>query len=691
MKNILFALVGLLFSINVFAQCGTDEYNHKLVADQLLPGEDFADYLERTKGFAFEETYDTKTKKAIRTIPVVFHIVHSYGESNISKEQIEDQIRIINEDFQRRNADAVNTRPFFQSRAANFELEFKLARIAPNGSCTEGITRTYDPINTIEDYTTDDSEVKTAVPVWDRTKYLNIWVVTEIASNVEGTILGYAQFPGQGATTDGIVIRHDRVGSIGSANAGDKGRTLTHEIGHWLGLYHPFQGGCSSNSNRTDRVDDTPPVAESSFGCTAAQNPNTCSNDFPDEVDNVENFMDYANGGCMNMFTNGQLARVEGFLASTAGRATNISAATHLATGINSNPTCGPIADFWYSSDKTTICAGGTIDFNDLSYNGEIVSRAWTFVGGTPAVSSAQNPTITYNEVGVYKVELEVSNDEGTNKITRDFFITVIPSIAVIKAPNGEDFAASNAISDWEVQTDEEGYGWRLNTATGYSGNECLEMRIDENTPVSIPYVATMPPVDMTSYEGQKRLYFKYAYAPRASGVTDLMLVYVSDDCGERWTNLRAYTASRLITADISPDWAPSSAADWGTGDLDLSEYADVTNLYVRFDVRSQGGNSIYIDDINIGAYPLAVPTYENDISLSLFPNPAQNNLTLKFAENINDAQVSIVDIAGRLLLQQNLDPSSMSINTADLANGVYSVVVISDNRRWAKKLIISK
>ena len=646
MKNILFALGAITFSLISYAQCGTDEYNRQLVADKLLPGEDFADYLERTRDFEFEESYDSKTKKAIRTIPVVFHVVHAYGAENISKEQIEDQMRIINEDFQRANADTSNIRAVFQSRAADFELAFKLARIAPDGSCTEGITRTYDPVNTFDDRTTPNNEVKTAVPIWDRSKYLNIWVVSAILGDGEGSILGYAQFPGNGASTDGIVMIHNVLGDIGSEDVGYKGRTLTHEIGHWLGLYHPFQGGCSSNNNRTDRVADTPPVAAPSYGCTASQNPNTCSNDFPDEIDNVENFMDYANGGCMNMFTNGQANRVEGYLSSSAGRASNISAATHIATGINTSPSCGPIADFWYSSDKTTICAGGTVDFTDLSYNGDVVTRTWTFLGGSPAVSSQTNPTVTYNEVGVYRVELEVSNDEGSDKISRDFYITVIPSVSSTKAPNGEDFAASNALNGWEVEElDAEGYGWKLNTNTGYSGNECLEMVIDQNTPSVLPYAATMPPVDMTTYDGDKRLYFKYAYAPRAEGTTDLLLVFVSDDCGDKWKNLRAYNASRLITHEISPDWAPSSAADWGTGDLDLTDYADATNLYVRFDVRSQGGNSIFIDDINVGSTPLSVPSYENDINLSLIPNPAENKVTLKFAQKIKGGQVNLYDL----------------------------------------------
>ena len=105
--------------------------------------------------------------------------------------------------------------------------------------------------------------------------------------------------------------------------------------------------------------------------------------------------------------------------------------------------------------------------------------------------------------------------------------------------------------------------------------------------------------------------------------------------------------------------------------------------------MRSQGGNSIFIDDINVGSYPLSVPSYENDINLSLIPNPAGNKVTLKFAQKIKGGQVSIVDMAGRLLLQQNLDPFSQSINTSELTDGVYSVVVEADGKRWAKKLMI--
>lgn len=685
MKKAIYIILSLFIAQSASAQCGTDTYNQQLV-NEATGRTDVSvyDYLESQRDFEFETTVDSKTKKAIRTIPVVFHVIHGYGEENISKAQIEDQIRIINEDFQRQNADASQTRSQFAGRAANFEIEFKLARIAPDGSCTEGITRTYDPVNMYDDRETSNEEAKGAVAAWDRSKYLNIWVVKEILSTTEGTILGYAQFPGQRATTDGIVIIHDRVGTFGTASLGDKGRTLTHEIGHWLGLFHPFQGGCFGG----DGVGDTPPVAEPSYGCTASQNPNTCTND--SEVDMVENFMDYANGGCMNAFTEGQLTRSNGYLNSISTRGANISAANLVATGVNTNPSCGPIADFWYASDKLTICEGQSIDYTDLSYNGTVTSRTWTFEGGTPATSSEANPTITYNEEGVYKVELEVGNAEGSDKLTRTLFINVVSGVASLKAPGGQDFETLSTTAKWQLD-EEDGDGWKFNSSVGYSGSKSLQAYIDESTPSGFRATAIAEPMDVSDYAGMLNLHFKYAYARRLASSSERLLVMGSDDCGESWDILKVYLNSSLETSGVSPDWAPSSASDWARAELDISRYAGSQNLYIRFDILGQSGNSVYLDDINIGSFALNVDDVKKDINLYLVPNPAQNEVSIRSADIKGNMTVSIVDITGRLLLQQNLEPNIATINTTSLTNGVYHVIVESDNLKWSKKLIISK
>ncbi len=686
MKNIIFAILSLFAVQTINAQCGTDAYNQELINKETGRTDiNYIDYLEAERDFEFETRVDKKTKKSIRTVPVVFHIIHGYGEENISKAQIEDQIRIINEDFQRLNADASSTRAIFQSRAASFDLEFKLARIAPNGSCTEGITRTYDPVNMYDNRESGIEEAKSAVAPWDRNKYLNIWIVKEILSSGTGTILGYAQFPGRLASTDGIVMIHNRVGTIGTARFSDKGRTLTHEIGHWLGLYHPFQGGCFGFG---DGVEDTPPVAEPSYGCTAGQNPNTCTNDT--EIDMVENYMDYANGGCMNAFTDGQRARAEGYLASLSSRGSTITAANLVATGVNTNPSCAPIADFWHTSDKLTICEGQSINFQDLSYNGTITSRTWTFEGGLPSTSGVESPTVTYNKAGIYKVELEVRNSQGTDKITRPLFISVTPAVAANKAPAGQNFENAAAVNLWQLETDNND-GWFLNTTLGFSGNRCLEARTSEQTPVGLRLSAISDPIDVSEYQGNLNLHFKYAYARRVAGSSERLLVLGSNDCGISWNILAVYLNATLETSAVAPNWKPATLSDWGRAEIDISRYAGSSNLYLRFDALSQAGNSIYLDDVNVGSFALNVKETLMEQNLYLLPNPAQNELTIQSVDLKGKMIVSIVDITGRLLLQRNLDSNTRAINTTELTNGVYTVWVEADNVRWAKKLIISK
>lgn len=688
MKKLIYTIFSILITFMASAQCGTDEYNHNLVKDKLSEGQNYAEYLESIYDIKYDESVDLKSKKATRTIPVVFHVIHAYGDENISKAQIEDQLRVVNEDFQRQNADASNTRDFFKSRAANFNIEFKLARIAPDGSYTEGITRTYDPVNMIENYEDGSSEAKSAVPPWDRNRYLNIWVVKRIESSRAGTILGYAQLPRGPASTDGIVMIHDRVGTIGTANSSGKGRTLTHEIGHWLGLYHPFQGGCSGS----DGVDDTPPVAEASYGCTASQNPNTCNTDFPNEIDMVENYMDYANGSCMNAFTNGQLARVNGFLASNSDRARNIAASNLVATGVNINPVSIPIADFWYDDpDKKVICAGQSMKFKDFSYNGDIIQRTWKFEGGTPASSSAVNPEIVYNTPGVYKVELDVANSAGGTTASQILFVTVLPNVAESKAPFGQDFESNTSVNSWQFEKDLEGNGWERNISTGYSGNNSIMAYVDENTPQSLRMKAISEAVDVSEYEVPLNLHFKYAYARRVSSASEILLVLGSVDCGQSWATLKAYNSTNLVTGPVSPNWVPQSKSDWGRASISLSKYKDETNLFLRFDVISQQGNSVFIDDINIGEFALSTPELYHEQAWKVIPNPAQNSFIIKTENNTPKGKILVRDLTGRLLLEKQINSEQMTVNSSGLPNGLYILSIMNENKVWSSKLIISK
>ena len=239
-----------------------------------------------------------------RNIPVVVHVVHNTAAQNISDSQILSQINVLNEDYRRMagtrgfNGDAVS---------ADSEIEFRLAEIDPDGNATNGITRT----STSETSFTSDDDVKyTSLgshDTWDASEYLNILVC-----NLAGGLLGYAQFPGGPDATDGIVVDFEAFGDSVGTNVAPYhlGRTTSHEIGHYLNLYHTFQGGCTNSncSTQGDRVCDTPPVASPTLGCPSSRN--SCSTDNPDLPDQTENYMDYTDDACMNLFTDDQSTRM---------------------------------------------------------------------------------------------------------------------------------------------------------------------------------------------------------------------------------------------------------------------------------------------------------------------------------------------------------------------------------------------
>src|SRR5215207_1439679 len=173
-------------------------------------------------------------RTGITVIPVVVHVVSKTSAQNISDAQIQSQIDVLNRDFRQTNPDAASIPSAFGGLVADARIEFELATADPNGNATNGITRT----TTTADSFVDDDGVKAAATggadAWATDKYLNIWVC-QLGNN----LLGYAQFPGGPANTDGVVILHSAFGTTATASAPfDLGRTTTHEVGHWLNLFH---------------------------------------------------------------------------------------------------------------------------------------------------------------------------------------------------------------------------------------------------------------------------------------------------------------------------------------------------------------------------------------------------------------------------------------------------------------------
>jgi len=307
MKKLLLALVVCLCCVSTYGQrnCGAMDHLHQEIQQNPERAKILEDIEKQTQRWIKENAGNTN--RAVTTIPIVFHVVYRTSSENISDAQIQSQLDVLNEDFRRLNSDADGT----WSQAADTEIEFCLATVDPDGNATTGITRTSTSVSsfgTNDGMKFNSSGGKDAWPAGD---YLNFWVC-----NIGGGILGYAQFPGGSAATDGVVCDYRYTGTIGTATAPfNLGRTATHEVGHWLNLRHIWgDGGCSVD----DFVSDTPTSDGPNYGCTPSHV--SCSS-----TDMVQNYMDYSDDACMNLYTLGQKNRMLALFAPGGFRASLLS------------------------------------------------------------------------------------------------------------------------------------------------------------------------------------------------------------------------------------------------------------------------------------------------------------------------------------------------------------------------------
>ena len=243
------------------------------------------------------------------SIPVVVHVIFRAAVENISDQQIASQIDVLNRDYRKGNPDASGAPAVFGALASDSRIEFRLATVDPLGNPTNGVTRTQTAVAAFQ----ADDKMKFGASgghdAWDAVRYLNIWICPEIMSP-QGALLGYAQFPGGPAATDGVAIVHNAFGTTGTAAAPyNLGRTATHEIGHWLDLHHIW--GDKTDCTGDDLVADTPPQQSPNFGKPHFPHV-TCGNG--PNGDMFMNYMDYVDDNAMVMFTAGQVVRMQAAL-----------------------------------------------------------------------------------------------------------------------------------------------------------------------------------------------------------------------------------------------------------------------------------------------------------------------------------------------------------------------------------------
>lgn len=638
---------------------------------------------EREKLEEFTQKFQDPNPKTVLIIPVVFHIVHNYGEENISKEIVEAGIEEMNKDYRKLNTGLSSVVSNFIPIIADMEIEFRLATKDPNGNCTEGITRT----QSMSTYNATN-DVKYDVPGWNPSSYLNIWIV----HSIEGSAAAWSHYPGISPDLDGVVCIYHYVG---------RNHVLTHEVGHYLNLRHTWGNsndpGLSENCYDDDLVNDTPnTIGTTNNACNLSQT--TCGS-----LDNVQNYMDYS--GCPLMYTEGQKTRARAALNSSISGRNNLWTSQNLIlTGTNSGyeaPDCTPIADF--STSKSTGCQGFTAVFSDLSYNGPVSSREWQFAGASPSFSTLQNPEVFYNQPGDHQVSLTVYNTAGNNVKTRQAFIHVRDTIAGLTAPvfvEMQDAAfpdyTSNPELKWVIG------GTASNKWTKYShsnGNKSLRVKNFSNQTNAVSEIIS-PNISFNSSISMSKLSFQLAYAKKSSSSNDELRVYYSNDCGNTWKRKYTKSAGALSTNGnvvVSGEFIPTDN-QWRTENVNLGTISGLSHLMLKFELISRNGNYLYIDDIKLGEYSaIEEDFYHNGgANFTIQPMPVDKNSTIEFVltrENL--ASFVLYDYSGNRIgqveIKANAGENKVSWNTLfpETKPGIYFVHCQSNKSRAILKAVV--
>src|SRR5258705_4455059 len=358
------------------------------------------------------------------TIPVVFHVVYNTAEQNISDAQLQSQVAALNEDFTNTNADGANVPSAFQSLRGNANIHFTLAVRDPNGNATTGITRTSTSVTSFGNEGAVCFTSQGGHDAWPTGQYLNIWVFNKSGG------AGYSTYPWSNTpSTDGVLVKYNYVGRVGPWINNwnyQKGRTVTHEVGHWLGLIHIW-GDATCGS---DLVGDTPQQTAANSSNPTFPHVSSCSSN--SNGDMYMDYMDYTNDNCRNMFSLLQTTRMLGYLNGTP----RVSLLTSLGAVPPSSSVCNVPAGLNAASVTSSSATLSWASTGALSYNIKYkstssstwitVSAATTFYVVSGLAASA-----------TYQFQVQSVCASGSSAYSSLFSFTTSAAASVCNVPGG--------------------------------------------------------------------------------------------------------------------------------------------------------------------------------------------------------------------------------------------------------------
>jgi PKD repeat protein len=626
-------------------------------------------------------------------VPTVFHILTQGQSENISKSHVQKVLEILNRDFNRQNPDTFDIPVPFHPFRGNPKIEFRLARIDPNGNCTDGIDRVYVPLAGIYGNLYDNYG-------WDHRRYMNIYIVKWIENDPLRTALGYL------ASIDTGYVHPDNydfvempyinlVDGLGNTTAIQRSHLLSHELGHNLGLNHiwGWLAGCTDD----DDVADTPLQDDANGGYPVF--PHITCNNGPDG-DMFNNFMDYSEP--VNMFSVGQADRMRTCLARNEWRDSIWLSANLAATGVEPVlPPCqnAPTADFGYGNYSGWLCAGSPIQFYQAaSVNAN--SYYWEFTGGNPATSTDTFPSVIFPDSGMHNVRLIVNNSFGID--TADKLIRIEPAEVYYTINNNsitesfEDTIFNKQIPQWLVL----GKKWSVTNLAAVSGNRSI--RMDSTLQFFNTFFTHI--FDLNQITGTGRtLEFKVACGLSAAGtIAGGLRVTWKRPCEYEWADLigrgafhpgDALLPDSLQTAITNSVFIPNSS-QWKTITLDIPDSL-TGEIQIGFNwgsfIPTNKLKGLYIDDIKVNG-PVGISENNSAISWNLFPNPATEYLSVTLRSNHEKVTLTITDIFGKIIYSlPAIKEPKVEVNIKDFAAGVYVVRIQSSDLLLTKKVIVAK
>jgi Pregnancy-associated plasma protein-A len=643
---------------------------------------------------------DKKTRATIYKIPLVIHVIHRYGIEDITDAQVFDAVKILNNDFNKRNADTSAVVSAFATKVANAEIEFVLARKAPDGSCTNGIDRIYS-------YKTNNANDESKLNGWDPSQYFNVWVVADFD---RAGVAGYSYSPNtisSGAVStryDGVIILNDYIGSIGTGSVSSS-RALTHECGHSFALPHPWGSTNSAGvSCGDDNITDTPPTK----GFTSCQlNIDACN---AGVIENAQNFMDYSY--CSMMFTPGQKTKMRSVISNNiAQRGTLGGSNSATVSGINNPPADCPIkADFGVS--RFFACAGilPNVSVRQLSFGDTLSTVAWNIADGVYSANGNGNVSVNFPTPGWKDLSLTATANTGSSTKSKPQLVYVNDPAKTYSTQYIQDFENTSINAEWPMFNIFENECKFTLEPNGINGGNCLKLStLDQRTDPSVKYINTLqgdidevitPAFNFNSQSGVNLGFFTSAAinANSTADATDLLTVQYSTNCGTSWLNLKTYSSTDLLNKSFkSGVYAPTAASDWVARTIPLTNtITGAGRVFFRFQyTASSAGNNFYIDNISLSTWPTALTNAGSmQTILSVLPTSASAGQFVSIQTNNSKADIIITDIGGKVI--QRVAAKEVQVNSGNILlntnvrAGMYFVSAEENNVRLAtQKLVV--